>query len=144
MDIFERLVFQHRSIQALLDEIREIPAHHQRRAELFARFVTQWGEHDRFEMNTLYRAVRPDSILGLSVLTLEAQHERISSLLAEIEATPKDSLKWDAAFAVLRNTMVEHISTEEAIYGDAEKFLGRAAAAAMVRRQPGDDRSDRC
>ncbi len=113
-DVFAMLRGEHRAIEALLDELADLPKGARRtRERVVATVVRECRLHSMAEEAVLYDRLRSvDETRGLVLESLE-EHELVARMLTKLETLDVDDETFDAKVAVLRELIELHIAEEE-------------------------------
>jgi hemerythrin superfamily protein len=110
--IFRTLKREHGEVSVLMMRIatdRDGPA----RARLFPLVVRELMAHAQAEDAAFYTVLADHESTRQLVIQLEADHERIESLLAELSSIPMTGSAWLIRFRELQRAVQEHVEREE-------------------------------
>ncbi len=127
MDAFELLKQDHKTVSGIFKQLDETTERGVKtREELFTRLKTELDIHAYIEETMLYPKLKEAK--ETHDITLEAieEHKVVKSLLAELEAMPKDREQWGAKLTVLKENVEHHVEEEEdEMFPDGRKVLSQ-------------------
>ena len=130
MDLYKLLKDDHKKVKSLFGELEETTERAiKTREHLFVNLKMELTLHAEAEEKFFYpRVEEPEAT---HELTLEAyeEHKVVKTLLAELEADPKNTEGWAAKLKVLKENVEHHVEEEETeLFPKARKILTDAEA----------------
>lgn len=114
MDVFELLKEDHLKLKVLFQDLEDTPERESlTREHLFMHLKTELTLHSECEDAFLYPVLAGAVPTQALVLEANVAHKLAKSLLAELDAEPKDTLAWSAKLKILREIVVLHVRQEE-------------------------------
>lgn len=125
MDAFELLKKDHEKVSGIFEKLEPTTERGVKtREELFAQLKQELDIHSQIEEQILYPVLKEAE--ETHDITLEAyeEHNVVKTLLAELEALPKDDETWEAKLTVLKENVEHHVEEEEGeMFKKARKVL---------------------
>jgi iron-sulfur cluster repair protein YtfE (RIC family) len=125
MDAFELLKKDHEKVSGIFEKLEPTTERGVKtREELFAQLKQELEIHSKIEEQILYPVLKQAE--ETHDITLEAyeEHNVVKTLLAELEALPKDDETWEAKLTVLKENVEHHVEEEEGeMFKKARKVL---------------------
>jgi len=125
MDAFELLKKDHEKVSGIFEKLEPTTERGVKtREELFAQLKQELEIHTKIEEQILYPVLKDAE--ETHDITLEAfeEHNVVKTLLAELEALPKDDETWEAKLTVLKENVEHHVEEEEGdMFKKARKVL---------------------
>lgn len=131
MDVLELIKHDHAQVKALFKEFAALsPSAVAERTRLARKITEELSAHDQAEEATVYGALR-ERLHGseeredrLKVLQAFEEHAAAEELIHKLQSTDPKEDEFLARFAVLRESVEQHIQEEEArVHGIAEATL---------------------
>ncbi|MDT5063269.1 MAG: hypothetical protein QOH63_3728 [Acidobacteriota bacterium] len=136
MDAFELLKKDHEKVSGIFEKLEPTTERGVRtREELFTQLKQELDIHSQIEEQILYPVLKEAE--ETHDITLEAyeEHNVVKTLLAELEALPKDDETWEAKLTVLKENVEHHVEEEEGeMFKKARKVLSTEQIEALGAR----------
>jgi iron-sulfur cluster repair protein YtfE (RIC family) len=125
MDAFKLLKQDHEKVAGIFEKLEPTTERALKtREELFAQLKGELTVHAEVEEQIFYPAIKDAE--ETHEITLEAfeEHNVVKTLLAELDAEPKDTEEWKAKLTVLKENVEHHVEEEEGeMFPKAKKVL---------------------
>jgi iron-sulfur cluster repair protein YtfE (RIC family) len=136
MDAFELLKKDHEKVSGIFEKLEPTTERGVKtREELFTQLKQELDIHSQIEEQILYPVLKEAE--ETHDITLEAyeEHNVVKTLLAELEALPKDDETWEAKLTVLKENVEHHVEEEEGeMFKKARKVLSSEQIEALGAR----------
>ncbi len=127
MDAFKLLKQDHEKVAGIFEKLEPTTERALKtREELFAQLKGELDVHAEVEEQIFYPAIKDAE--ETHEITLEAyeEHNVVKTLLAELDAEPKDTEEWKAKLTVLKENVEHHVEEEEEeMFPKARKVLDK-------------------
>lgn len=136
MDIYAFLKKEHEKITGLLSKLDETgDTAVKTREKLFAQLKQELMTHSEAEEKTFYDALKEVDQTHEIVLEGFEEHHVSNTLLAELDALPRDDEHWGAKLSVLKENVEHHVEEEEGeMFKKARKVLSSEQAEELGKR----------
>jgi iron-sulfur cluster repair protein YtfE (RIC family) len=136
MNAFELLKQDHDKVAGIFEKLEPTTERALKtREELFAQLKGELDVHTEVEEQIFYPAIKDAE--ETHEITLEAyeEHNVVKTLLAELDAEPKDTEEWKAKLTVLKENVEHHVEEEEGeMFPKARKVLDKETAEELGTR----------
>lgn len=133
MNVYAVLKQDHKKVKALFESLEKTTGRAaKKRATLFAELNGELASHAEAEEALFYpRVFKPKETHDMTLEALE-EHKVVKSLLAQLDAEPKDTGEWGAKLKVLMEMVEHHVEEEETeLFKKAQKILSKEEAEAI-------------
>jgi hemerythrin superfamily protein len=130
--IFERLIEDHDTHRALIEQIEQTTGDSEERQALFAQFKTDATAHAATEELTLYHDLMGESKMRAYAQHAAKDHHELEELFKELDEMEMGSSGWLNRFKTLKDEYLSHLKEEEeTIFPDALKDIGTERAVEL-------------
>jgi hypothetical protein len=136
MNAFDILKEDHKKVSDLFEKLEPTTERALKtREDLFARLKMELDVHAHIEETILYPALKElDETRDITLEAIE-EHRVVKRLLAELEASPKDTEQWTAKLTVLKENVEHHVEEEEGeMFKQARSALSKEAIEQLTAR----------
>ena len=133
MDVYKLLKEDHQKVKSIFEELEATTERAVKKREtLFETLKTELTVHAEAEETLFYpRVLKPKETHDITLEALE-EHKVVKTLLAELDADPKDTEEWSAKLKVLKENVEHHVEEEEGeMFKKAKSVLSKEDAEAI-------------
>lgn len=135
MNVYALLKQDHKQVKGLFEALEKTTERAaKKRASLFEELNAALSIHAEAEEALFYpRFLKPKETHEITLEAIE-EHGVVKTLLAELEADPKDTEQWGAKLKVLKEIVEHHVEEEEdELFKKAQKVLSKEEAEEIGR-----------
>jgi hemerythrin superfamily protein len=135
-DIYTRLKNEHEAVADMLQRLMKTGATHTgQRSALFTELKNSLTKHSEAENEVFYAALLPHSETRDLIRDGQEEHQRIETLLDELERMDTGEALWEARLRTLKGVVEHHVrEEEEKIFPRAKKLLTALQAEELGRQ----------
>lgn len=130
MNVYALLKQDHKKVKSIFEALEKTTERAaKKRTTLFAELNSELSLHAEAEEAIFYpRVFKPKETHEMTLEALE-EHKVVKTLLAELDADPKDTEQWGAKLKVLKEIIEHHVEEEETeLFKKAQKVLSKEEA----------------
>jgi hemerythrin superfamily protein len=137
-DIYTKLKNDHEAVAHVLQQLMEMatgPANTAKRQTLFAELKQSLTQHSKAEEEVFYAPLRERSETRDLIRDGQNEHQRIETLLNDLDRLEKDDALWGAQLHTLNGVIEHHVhEEEEKVFPKARKIFTAQRAQELVRQ----------